>query len=95
MSDRYDPEERRTTMLSYLLGGMVFFFSLAFLILITGGFFVQVALIVGVIALFGWFHYVVWGKLLTAHTAGEREEAELLDRVKEDAERELKRTFQR
>ena len=45
----------------------------------------------GLIALVAWAHYVLWGRLLSERTAGEREEAELLDRARarEDEDRRM------
>ena len=62
-------------MLALLLGGGFAFF----LSLITGGFFLWVLLAVAAMAVVGTFHYFFWGKFLSRHTAGEREEAEVLD----------------
>jgi fatty acid desaturase len=62
-------------MLALLLGGGFAFF----LILITGGFFLWVLLAVVALAVLGYFHYLFWGKFLSRWTAGEREEAQVLD----------------
>ncbi len=77
-----DPN-KRSTMLTVFLVAILGVFILGFMILITGGFFLYVTLVVGVIALMGWAHYLVWGKLLTERTAGEREEHQLLERMRE------------
>ena len=53
-----------------------------FLVMITGGLFFYVGLIVVGLAAMGGLHYLLWGKLLQERTAGEREEAELLARAK-------------
>lgn len=79
-----DHGSKRSATLTVFLGVLAGFFFLGFLILITGGLFFYVALVVGVIALAGWGHYVLWGRLLTQHTAGEREEHQLLERMREE-----------
>lgn len=55
----------------FLLGGF-----LLFLAVITGGFFLWVYLIVALIGLVGFFHYLLWGRSMMASTEGEREEEE-------------------
>jgi hypothetical protein len=84
MSEHDDPVQRRATHLPLMLGGMLAVFLTVFLILITGGFFFYVVLAVGGLLAVGMLHWVTWGKLLTDQTAGEREEAELLDRARAD-----------
>jgi len=62
------------------------FFALAgallFLILISGGFFLYVALGVVLIGLAGLLHYALWGATMHERTAGEREE----ERLRQEAE---------
>jgi hypothetical protein len=79
-----DQDSKRSTLLTVFLAGLVGMFFLGFLILITGGFFLHVALIVGVVGGMAGFHYLLWGKLLTERTAGEREEHLLLERMREE-----------
>jgi len=62
-----------------LLAGILFF-----LILISGGFFLYVLLGVGLIAMAGLAHYLLWGQDLTRTTEGEREEA----RIQEETEQQ-------
>jgi hypothetical protein len=78
-----DQDSKRSTFLTVALAGIVGMFFLGFMILITGGFFVHVALILGVVGVMSGLHYLVWGKLLTDRTAGEREEHQLLERMRE------------
>jgi hypothetical protein len=82
MSEQDDPIERRATMLPLMLGAMLAFLFAVFLVLITGGFFLYVVAAGGAILLLGTLHWVVWGKLLTEQTAGEREEMDLLERAR-------------
>jgi hypothetical protein len=79
-----DQDSKRSTLLTVFLAGLVGMFFLGFLILITGGFFLHVALIVGVVGGMAGVHYLLWGKLLTERTAGEREEHLLLERMREE-----------
>jgi hypothetical protein len=82
MSDSRDPGSARASLLPVMLGAALVLFSVTVLILITGGLFFYVALVAGGLAAMGALHYLVWGKLLQERTAGEREEAELLDRAR-------------
>jgi hypothetical protein len=95
MSIPEDPTSRRATFLPMLLASVGGFFFLLVLILLTGGWFFYVVLaVMGFISL-ACFHWLVWGKLLTQLTAGEREEAELLDRVREQQETRRVTTYRR
>jgi hypothetical protein len=80
----YDPDlerRRRETFLSLFLavigGGAI----VCFLILITLGYFLWVILGAAALGLLGLFHYLLWGHLMSRSTAGEREEAELQERL--------------
>jgi hypothetical protein len=79
--DNTSQQKRRESFLTIFLT----FFGLAgfllFMIAVSGGFFFYVLLAVGGIALFGWFHYLLWGRGLSVSTAGEREEAELREQM--------------
>ncbi len=77
-----DSGSDRASFLPLMLGAAFVLFSVTFLILITGGLFLYVALIAAGLAALGGLHYLLWGKLLSDHTAREREEAELLERAK-------------
>lgn len=79
-----DHDSKRGTMLTVFLGGTVGMFALSFLILITGGLFLHVAMICGVVGGLAAVHYLLWGKLLSDRTAGEREEHLLLERMREE-----------
>jgi hypothetical protein len=94
MSDTHGPGSPRDTVLPALLGGILAVFFLTFLVVVTGGIFFWVALVVGGIVLFGWFHYWLWGKALTERTAGEREEAELFERARGE-EPEVRRAYRK
>lgn len=56
--------------------------ALLFLILISGGIFLHVAVGVLLIALVGLLHYALWGATMHERTEGEREE----ERLRQDAE---------
>jgi hypothetical protein len=79
-----DHDSKRGTFLTFLLAGTAGLFFLSFMVLIMGRFFVFFGLVVGGIVLMGWLHYALWGKLLTDRTAGEREEHQLLERMREE-----------
>jgi hypothetical protein len=74
------PEHRGTMLtigLTALFGGGFFLF----LIFITGGFFIWVAVAVLAIIALGSLHYLVWGRAMTESTADEREEEELREQA--------------
>lgn len=79
-----DHDSKRGTILTVFLAGIVGMFFLGFMVLITGGFFLHFAMILGVVGVMAAMHYLVWGKLLTDRTAGEREEHQLLERMREE-----------
>lgn len=59
-----------TLLLAFLLGGGFF----TFLVLVTGGLLFYVVPIALVFALYGFFHYLVWGRAFSQNVEGEREE---------------------
>ena len=72
--DNHQPSRGRETMLTIMLtlfGGVVFLF---FLVMVTGGFFLYVALAVAAIAAVGAAHYVLWGQSMTQEVEIEKEE---------------------
>jgi hypothetical protein len=82
---RADPEqEHRSSVLTYLLAGLVLMFCILVLVILTGGLFLYVVAVGGGIVLVGAFHYFLWGKMLSDEVAVEREEAELHRRAAED-----------
>lgn len=89
-----DHDERRNTFLSLFLGTAVALFSFTFLLVILGKAFLLFVMVVGGIGMMSWVHYVLWGKLLTERTAGEREEHLLLERMREE-ESDKKRSYER
>lgn len=72
----YDPQADRRrrevflTVLLTLIGGSAAVF---FLILITGGLFLWLVLGVSAVAALSLVHYVLWGRVFSQNTAGERE----------------------
>ena len=82
MSDPRDPGPEHARFLPVMMGAALTLFFVTFLVMITGGLFFYVGLIVVGLAAMGGLHYLLWGKLLQERTAGEREEAELLERAK-------------
>lgn len=70
--------------LALFLGAIGLLLFLVVLIFISGGFFLWVLLLTGGIGVLALFHYLLWGKLLSDAVAGEREEAQLLDRAREE-----------
>jgi len=67
----------RATFLAIVL--TVFFGSgvVVFLIVLTGGFILDVIVIIGALVLLGMLHYFLWGKRFDRAVEGEREELEL------------------
>ena len=88
------PKNKRESMLTIILvtvfGGGVFFF----LNFVSLGIFSYVIGIVAAIAIVGTLHYVLWGFALTEETAGEREEAELKDRLEMEEKQPVAETRQ-
>ncbi|MFO0970434.1 MAG: hypothetical protein U0793_33220 [Gemmataceae bacterium] len=78
--------KRRETILTIslvvILGGLFLFF----MNLISLGIFMWVGAIIIAMGLIGFLHYVLWGQTMTENTAGEREEAELRQRLNLDRE---------
>jgi hypothetical protein len=66
----------RETMLTVLLIMLVLGGFVVFFVGIMGVFILHAIMIVGVMALFGTFHYLVWGRSLSQEVAPEQEEAE-------------------
>jgi hypothetical protein len=80
----YDPPPpHRESLLTLLLTGMAGAFFLGMLILISGGYFIYLVMVLGAMAAFASMHYLVWGKLLNDQVAGEREAEELRRRASE------------
>lgn len=84
MSDARQPEKGRALFLPLMLGSIIVIFSLLFLTLVTGGFFLYLLLVVGAIFPFGLMHYLLWGRSFESQTEGDREEAQILDREREE-----------
>jgi hypothetical protein len=72
-----DKDSDARSWLPLLLGGTVGSFFFLGLTIITGGYFLYFLLLVGGVVLLGWVHYLLWGKLLSEQTAGEREEEQV------------------
>jgi len=81
--DPYTPQQTnaRQTIVTVMLASMGAAFFLFLLILISGGFFIYLVGILAAIALFGAFHYLLWGRLLVKETSEESEEARLRDKA--------------
>jgi hypothetical protein len=71
----------RDTYLTILLCGFVGIPLFVFLNIITGGLFLWLLIGAAGIGVLGAFHYLLWGRSFSQETAGEREEAELRDRL--------------
>jgi len=96
MSDPHDegPATGASMLPMMLAVFLTLFFGLV-LVLLTGGFVLYIGLcVLGVTAL-GAVHYVLWGRAFEEATAGEREEAELLDRAEQQARQTGIRRFDR
>ncbi len=88
MNSRQDSGSPRASFLPVLLVGMAAFFFVLILILLTGGFVFWIVLCAGCATGMASLHWLVWGKLLTQLTAGEREEVQLLERARANQEPE-------
>lgn len=91
MSNTPEPSPR-AAFLPVFLGILGSLFFVTILMVLTNGLVLVVGVIAGGLTVMGCVHYLLWGKLLSERTAGEREEAELLERAREDYEA-LKRTY--
>jgi hypothetical protein len=78
-----DQQRRQNTMVVSLTAVATLLFTAA-MIFLTGGFFFYVVAGLAGIVLLGVFHYVTWGRTLEEEVAGEREELELLDRIRDN-----------
>jgi hypothetical protein len=74
--DPPSPQSQRQVWLAVLLAVVVTGSFLAFLVTITGGLFIVVLAAAAGIALFGYMHYLLWGRSLSEQVAGERAEEE-------------------
>src|SRR6478672_6426942 len=74
----------RENMLAIMLSMITLAGFGVFLIVVTGGLLLQIAGIVLIGIVVGWFHYRLWGRSLVTQTAGEREEAELRAKLEKD-----------
>jgi hypothetical protein len=83
MSAEQEPSGRRASFLPVILGSVGGLFFLLVLVMVTGGFFLYIVGFFVAVAALACFHWLVWGKLLTQYTAGEREEEALLERARE------------
>jgi hypothetical protein len=84
MNDPPDPSARRAHFLPILLATMGLFFFLLVLVMLTGGFMFYIVMCVLIAVAFGSLHWLLWGRLLTDLTAGEREEERLLQRAQSE-----------
>src|SRR5262245_4514674 len=71
----------RENMLAIMLTLMTLGGFGVFLIVVTGGLLLQIVGVVIIGAAVGWVHYRLWGRSLVEKTAGEREEAELKEKL--------------
>ncbi len=88
MNEQREPNPQRASFLSVMLAGMAGLFFLLVLILLTGGFVFWIVLCVACAVGLGTLHWLLWGRLMTQLTAGEREEHQLLERAREAREQE-------
>jgi hypothetical protein len=71
----------RENMLAIMLTAVVLGVFGVFMIVVTGGLLLQLLGVVIAGSAIGWIHYRLWGRTLVEKTAGEREEAELRDKL--------------
>jgi threonine/homoserine/homoserine lactone efflux protein len=74
----------RQSIVTTVLTGMVGMIVVMLFVLIGGSLAFYLVGVVAAIFAFGGVHYLLWGRLLTAQTAGEREEEELRQRALAD-----------
>jgi hypothetical protein len=79
-----EPDTVRQTIVTLFMSTIGVVLVLVPLVVLSGGYFMYLLVLCAGIVLFGAFHYVVWGRLLTQQTAGEREEETLLRRAQAD-----------
>ncbi len=77
--------KRREKMLVVSFGFIGLFGLLVTFTVLTGGFLLYILLVGGVMAAFGAFHYLLWGRMLSENTAGEREELEARERAEAES----------
>jgi hypothetical protein len=78
------PPNARETYLTLMLATMGAAFVLFMLIVITGGLVIYLLAVVAGLAAFAGLHYLLWGRMLSERTAGEREEEQLREQAKAD-----------
>jgi hypothetical protein len=66
------PQGQRQTFLAVLLAVLMGAGFVFFLVIVTGGLLLEVLAAVGGIGLFGYVHYLLWGRSLSQQVAGER-----------------------
>ncbi len=66
------PQSQRQTFLAVLLTVVVGAGFVFFLVLITGGLLIEIVAALAGISLFGYVHYLLWGRSLSQQVAGER-----------------------
>jgi hypothetical protein len=76
-----EPPSPRQTCLPYILLSMLVLFGLPVMIIATGGWFLHLMMLVCAVVGFGLLHYLLWGRLLTQQTAGQREEEAFRDKT--------------
>jgi hypothetical protein len=74
-------QQRRQTFLVVFLTGLAGAGFVFFLVLITGGFLLEILAALAGIALFGSIHYLVWGRALSQQVAGQRAAEEERERA--------------
>jgi membrane protein implicated in regulation of membrane protease activity len=84
MSDTRQPTKGRALLLPVMLGSIVGIFCLLALVVMTGGFFLYFLLVIGAFASVALMHFLLWGRALETQTEGDREEASVLDRAREE-----------
>jgi len=77
--DDEPPSSARGTFLGIVLAVVVGGAAIVYCIIIMGPFFFGLLGVVTAIAILGCVHYVIWGRSLDQHVAGEREEQQQLD----------------
>jgi hypothetical protein len=82
MNDEHMPgRSSRENVLAIALAVIIGSGFLVFLLIVTGGLLLQILAAIIILGSLGWLHFLLWGRSFKDQTAGEREEAELRDKL--------------
>ncbi len=79
-----DRTANRQACLSVMLATLFAVFLMFMAFLVTGGAIIYVLPVIIGLGLFGWMHYLLWGKAMNEETAEERETEQLWQEIQRD-----------